>query len=265
LEPERIHAHCPQNHRDKLGRLHIHHRIDSTNSWLMKQAAQGSPSGTVCVAEQQTAGKGRHGRVWVSPYGRNIYLSLLWRFPLAPVELAGLSLASGIAVLRSLQQSGCSDAGLKWPNDILWQGRKLAGLLLEVAGEAAGPSHVVIGVGLNLAMGKAGDAIDQPWIDLESIPGIPPVSRNRLVGLLLSHLLDVIHDYQRNGLAGFIDEWNRADLLKGEEVMVRSADRVYQGKHLGIDGSGGIRLNIDGESRVFFAGEVSLRSSDGQA
>jgi BirA family biotin operon repressor/biotin-[acetyl-CoA-carboxylase] ligase len=226
----------------------------------MQQAAQAAASGTVCLAERQSAGKGRHGRQWISPFGRNIYLSLLWRFERAPVELSGMSLAAGIGVLRSLRQLGCDEAGLKWPNDILWRGKKLAGLLLEVAGEAAGPAHLVIGVGLNQKLGAAGEAIDQPWVDLASIPGVRLHSRNELVASLLKNLLDVIAQYDRSGLAGFIPEWDRHDLLKGSQVVIRNAERCYVGEHLGIDEMGGIRLRIADQIRTFWAGEVSLRS-----
>lgn len=265
LESERIKDFFSARTRQLLPKLHIHHTIDSTNSWLMQRVAQTADSGTVCLAEQQFAGKGRHGRQWVSPFGSNIYLSLLWRFDLAPAELSGLSLAAGIAVLRTLRGLGCSEAGLKWPNDILWEHKKLAGLLLEVAGESAGPAHVVIGVGLNIKLGSHGASIDQPWIDLASIPGVRPCSRNELSASLLENLLDVITDYQRTGLAGFLDEWNRYDLLKGSQVVVRSARRTYQGRHLGIDESGGIQLLVDGKARTFFAGEVSLRGLPNRA
>lgn len=260
LSAEHIETLLSARTQQLLSKLHIHHSIDSTNSWLMQQADMGVVSGTVCVAEQQTAGKGRHGRTWVSPFGSNIYLSLLWRFELAPSELTGMSLAAGIAVLRTLRQYNCHDAGLKWPNDVLWRGKKLAGLLLEVAGETTGPARVVIGLGLNIRMDSKGELIDQPWVDLASIPEAAAISRNELVAALLENLVDVIEAYQKSGLGGFIDEWNRYDLLKGEEVVVRSPNQVFQGEHLGIDTSGGIRLKIDGESRTFFAGEVSLRT-----
>lgn len=263
LAAERIEAHFSVHTRRLINKLHIHHNIDSTNSWLMRQAGMAAESGAVCVAEQQSAGKGRRGRVWVSPFGSNIYLSLLWHFAMAPVELTGLSLAAGIAVLRTLRQYNCCEAGLKWPNDILWQGKKLAGLLLEVAGETAGPAHVVLGVGLNIRLDAEGTCIDQPWVDLESIPEVGRFSRNELVAALLENLVDVISGYEKSGLSEFIDEWNRYDLLHGEQVVVRSANQIYHGEHLGIDMSGGIRLMIDGEPRTFFAGEVSLRTVSG--
>jgi BirA family biotin operon repressor/biotin-[acetyl-CoA-carboxylase] ligase len=259
LESGRIEAQLSPLARQRLERLHIHYSIESTNTWLMREAARAAPSGTVCLAEYQTAGKGRHGRHWVSPFGRNIYLSLLWRFQRSPSELSGMSLAAGIGVLRTLHHYACHEAGLKWPNDILWRGKKLAGLLLEVAGEAAGPAHLVIGVGLNLRLDAAGTAIDQPWVDLASIPGVREHSRNELVGRLLEDLLEIISEYEQNGLAGFIAEWDRHDLLKGSQVVVHNASRAYQGEHLGIDPTGGLKLRVDDEIRTFWAGEVTLR------
>lgn len=243
-----------------LAPLHLHMAVPSTNSWLMQQGAAGAASGTVCLAEHQTTGKGRHGRHWISPFGRNIYLSLLWRFDLSPSQLAGLSLASAIGVLRALRELNCVGAGLKWPNDILWENRKLAGLLLEVSGEASGPSQVVIGVGLNTWLGDDGHVIDQPWVDLSSIPSMVRYSRNQLAAILIKQLREVAECYQQEGLTGFLDEWHRYDLLIGRQVEIRSANQCHLGEHLGIDRSGALRLNINGVERLFHAGEVSLRA-----
>jgi BirA family biotin operon repressor/biotin-[acetyl-CoA-carboxylase] ligase len=239
--------------------LVLHASIDSTNSWLMKQGALGAESGTVCLAEQQLAGKGRHGRKWISPFGRNIYLSMLWHFEHPPMQVTGLSLASAIAVIRLLRQLSCDQAGLKWPNDILWQGKKLAGLLLEIAGEASGPSQVVIGIGLNTRLDSYGEDIDQPWIDLNSIPNISWPSRNELACELIKHLRDVVRQYQSQGMQSFLDEWHKHDLLLGKEVVIRSHSQVHTGEHLGIDRNGAIRLRCDGREQTFHAGEVSLR------
>ncbi|MEW8627179.1 MAG: bifunctional biotin--[acetyl-CoA-carboxylase] ligase/biotin operon repressor BirA [Candidatus Thiodiazotropha sp.] len=240
--------------------VEVHTTIDSTNAWLMQQAALGIKSGTVCLAEQQSGGKGRHGRHWVSPFGRNLYYSMLLRFDLAPAQVAGLSLTSAIAVLRLLRQMNCHQAGLKWPNDVLWQGRKLAGLLLQVSGESSGPSQVVIGVGLNLGMGQYGEAIDQPWADLSQIPQVKPYNRNELAARLTMHLRDVAEQYLQQGLAGFIDEWHEYDLYLGKQVVISSANNMHTGIHMGIDETGGIRIETEGEIRTFHAGEVSLRA-----
>jgi BirA family transcriptional regulator, biotin operon repressor / biotin---[acetyl-CoA-carboxylase] ligase len=175
------------------------------------------------------------------------------------MQMAGLSLASAIAVLRLLHQLNCSEAGLKWPNDILWQNKKLAGLLLEISGEASGPSKVVIGIGLNTWLGSQGDVIDQPWIDLNAIPDVTPHTRNELASRLILQLRDVIHQYQVDGLTRFIDEWHQHDLLLGKDVVIRSPSQSHQGVHLGIDSSGAIRIRSEGHEQVFHAGEVSLR------
>jgi BirA family biotin operon repressor/biotin-[acetyl-CoA-carboxylase] ligase len=238
--------------------LHLHSVLDSTNSWLMQRGLQGEPTGAACLAEYQLAGRGRHGRQWVSPFGRNVYLSLLWRFDMAPMQVAGLSLAAAIGVLRALQAFECRDAGLKWPNDILWQNRKLAGLLLEVSGEASGPSQVVIGVGLNTWLGEAGNSIDQPWVDLGSIPNLQSYSRSRLAARLIVELRRVAQEYSAVGLPGFLDEWHRHDLLLGRVVEIRSASQRHRGEHLGVDPSGALRLLLDGKQQLFYAGEVSL-------
>ncbi|MEJ2590991.1 MAG: bifunctional biotin--[acetyl-CoA-carboxylase] ligase/biotin operon repressor BirA [Candidatus Thiodiazotropha sp.] len=260
LDETDIRQHLTESGVESPGQLYLHASIDSTNSWLMAKGAAGEPSGAVCLAEQQLSGRGRRGRQWVSPYGRNIYLSLLWHFDMTPMQVAGLSLAAAVGVLRTLQSFDCQDAGLKWPNDILWQERKLAGLLLEVSGEAGGPSQVVIGVGLNTWLGEAGKSIDQPWIDLSSIPNVARHTRSQLAAVLISRLLDVIRVYQREGLAAFMADWQRHDLLLDRMVEVRSASQRYYGKHLGIDASGAMRLQMDGEVRLFHAGEVSLRA-----
>jgi BirA family biotin operon repressor/biotin-[acetyl-CoA-carboxylase] ligase len=244
---------------EQLPSVEVHTTIDSTNAWLMQQAALGAKSGTVCLAEQQRAGKGRHGRQWVSPFGRNLYYSMLLRFDLAPVQVAGLSLASAIAVLRLLHQLNCHQAGVKWPNDVLWHGKKIAGLLLEVSGESSGPSQVVIGVGLNLGMGPHGEEIDQPWVDLGQIPDVISTTRSELAARLTLHLSDVADQYLQQGLSGFTGEWHEYDLYLGKQVVISSANNSHSGLHLGIDETGGIRIEIEGEIHTFHAGEVTLR------
>lgn len=211
------------------------------------------------MAERQAAGRGRHGRQWISPFGTNIYLSLLWRYPLAPAELGGLSLACGVAVARVMTRIGVPRPELKWPNDVLWKRRKLAGLLLEVGGEATGPSHVVVGVGLNTRLPRTdAEQIDQPWVDLANIPGVQTDSRNRIAALLIGELVETLDRYGSQGLQPFISEWSRFDRFKGEAVELRIGPRQLRGHYLGIAENGGIRLHVNGEVRSYHAGEVSL-------
>ncbi|HEX7025963.1 MAG TPA: biotin--[acetyl-CoA-carboxylase] ligase, partial [Gammaproteobacteria bacterium] len=153
------------SHADAL-ELIVLDETDSTNGHLLARAVQRPPHVLVCLAEQQTAGRGRRGRSWQSPYGTSLALSLMWRFEAGAAALAGLSLATGVVVAESLEQAGAAGLQLKWPNDLVWQGRKLGGILLEVAGDVTGPCYVVIGIGLNIATetGHAAmQSVDQPW------------------------------------------------------------------------------------------------------
>jgi len=246
--------------KGRVARLEIHDQIQSTNGYLMAEAAAGAPSGTVCLAERQTAGRGRRGRPWVSPFGCNLYLSILWRYPLAPAALGGASLAAGVVVARVLRDLGISDLGLKWPNDLIWRRHKLGGLLLEVAGEAQGPSHLVVGLGLNLDMDQAqGRAIDQPWAALtEALGGACP-GRNHLAARLIASLTEALEGYGQGGLTPFLDDWERFDLLRGERVRLEFGGRVIEGEHLGIAPDGALRLGTLDGVQTFHGGEISLR------
>lgn len=250
-------SHPAQSH---IARLEILDDIDSTNAHLLAAGHAGAPSGTLCLAERQSAGRGRRGRTWVSPYGANLYLSLLWRFPQGPGHLGGLSLAVGAALAQALEAAGVAGIGLKWPNDLLWQRRKLGGLLIEVAAEAQGPSLVVIGLGLNTRLGGAqAQGIDQPWVDLDEILGPQGYSRNRIAALATEALVTTLERYGREGLAPFLPLWERYDHYRGEHVEIRQGERLIIGTQAGITAEGALRVEVDGEVRIFTAGEVSLR------
>lgn len=260
LDEQRIRAELAPDIRDRLAAIQVHLAIDSTNAWLMAQARAGAPSGTLCLAEQQTGGRGRRGRRWVSPAGGNLYLSLLWRYALPPARLGALSLACGVAVLRALERIGVPQARIKWPNDLLWDNRKLAGLLLEVGGEMEGPSFVVVGVGVNVRVpATSGTEIDQPWCHLAEIPGAAAVRRNRLASGVASELVRALELFGRDGLAPFLPDWHQRDQLRGAQVVLDLGTRRVQGRCLGIAPNGALRLDLDGQPQEFQVGEVSLR------
>lgn len=245
--------------RAQIKQLDVFDEISSTNAYLMERSSQGSASGHVCFAEYQSAGRGRRGRQWVSPFGGNIYGSLLWRFPSGVMRLGGLSLGIAVAVARALREIGLSGIEVKWPNDLLVDGRKLAGILLEVAGEAAGPCDVVIGVGINVRMPvTAGEDINQTWTDVETLLG-QPVERNRLASVLLSHLISVVREFEVDGLAPFLDEWQRMDCFAGCEVLLQLPNGTVRGIARGVDASGALLLASGGVLRPYHSGEVSLR------
>ncbi|WP_347257639.1 biotin--[acetyl-CoA-carboxylase] ligase [Methylocaldum sp.] len=243
-----------------LGGLDICDEIDSTNTHLMRLAAKGAPSGAVCLAETQTAGKGRIGRSWLSPLGANIYLSVLWRFDDHSL-VAGLSLAVGVAVIRALDRMGIIGVGLKWPNDILWEDRKLGGILLEVAGEAHGGCAVIVGLGLNRYIPPVvGRGIDQAWVDLATVAGASAPSRNRLAASILSELLPLLNDYRHTGLGPYLAEWRRYHHLTGREVVVRQGDTETAGTVADVTGEGLLVVVCkDGKRREFASGDVRLR------
>jgi len=260
LDSLKILAEMAPEARARVPALHLLEQVDSTNNRLLRIAAAGGASGTLCLAEQQSAGRGRRGRRWISPYGTNIYLSLLWRFTLAPSELSGLSLACGLALLRALRDLGVPELGLKWPNDILHRGRKLAGVLIDLSGEAGGPTQAVIGVGVNTFLpAENGREIDQPWTDLTSVTGASSISRNRLAGRLAAQLVETLGRYGAEGLRPWLDEWPRQDLFYGRPVVLRQAGgRQVRGVHAGIDASGALLLEVEGRVLPYHAGEISL-------
>lgn len=258
-----IKEHLQQKAANNLAQLRLESVVDSTNTQLMQQA-QMLESGSVCLAEQQTSGRGRRGRVWVSPFAKNIYMSLLWHFDGGAAELEGLSLAVGVAIARALRACGIEGVQLKWPNDVLVEGRKLAGVLLEMGGDPSGSCHVVVGVGINVSMPKqAGESIDQPWTDILQITaqqGLSEISRNKLVGVLLSELLLLLQQYPAKGFSDWQGEWMALGLHIGCKVQLSTQGSVRSGTMLGVSPAGALRLDVGGVETLFYGGEVSLRA-----
>lgn len=260
LAAEPVLAHMDTAARNLLSHLEILISVDSTNNHLLNQARAGCASGYACVAEEQTAGRGRRGRNWVSPFACNLYISLLWRFANGISYLSGLSLAVGVAITKVLKETGLEAIGLKWPNDILWQGRKLAGILVDVTGEVSGPCAAIVGVGINVNMAAAHPvAIDQSWTDIETILG-HRISRNMLLGRVLQELLITMKVYEQEGLKPFIGLWTKWDAIAGKKVTLSSSNNITVGVARGIDVSGALILeNNKGDLIFFHHGEVSMR------
>ena len=218
--------------------------------------------GFVCVAEHQSAGRGRRGRAWVSPFGQSIFFSLGWGFDLPLARLSGLSLAVGVAVARFFSQIGVFNHGLKWPNDVLIEGKKIAGILVEAGGEMDGPTRAVIGVGINLKL-QAGmmQSVDQPWTDLYSELEVLP-DRNQMVADLLEELISACLRYQEQGLQTFLTEWREYDRHYGQKVVLNKDGRLLRGRYLGLDSDGGLILDAPEGRSVHHAGEVSMRRQE---
>lgn len=257
LQRDAILAHISDPNRQRLRALDVLQVVDSTNAYLMRT----TDAPRACLAEYQNSGRGRRGRRWVSPYGSNIYLSMRWRFDEGMARLSGLSLAAGVVVLRALKKLGLMDVGLKWPNDIVYSGRKLGGILLEVTGESSGPCHVVLGLGLNMFIPpQIASAIDQPWIGLNELA--PGIERNYLAAQLIEHFMAALAVFEKDGLQPFVTEWRAADVFAGEFVTLLLPGEQVRGVCRGIASDGELLLEIDGAIRSYSYGEVSLRRAE---
>jgi len=260
LDHELIRSAAAPATRAGLESIEILLDIDSTNNYLRGKALQGAPAGSVCLAERQHGGRGRRGRHWVSPFAANLYLSLLWRISAGAMAMGGLSLVTGIAVVRSLRCFGIAAAGLKWPNDIVVNNAKLAGILIDIVGESTGPCAVVIGIGVNVCMPRTAAAgIDQPWTDLRSVAGCKDVSRNRLAACLLDNLLPLLEQFESRGLQPFMGEWQRYDIVQGRPVDLQLPNETVSGMACGIDAGGALLVETATGRRRFTSGEVSVR------
>lgn len=234
--------------------------VDSTNSALLARAAQGAAGGTVLAAEWQESGRGRQGRAWHAGIGAAVTFSLLWRFALGAGALAGLSLAAGVALVRALSKLGARGIELKWPNDVLWRGGKLAGTLIEMHGDALGPSAVVIGIGLNVRLSDAmRTCIDQPAADLESACG-RALDRSAILGAVLSELAPVLDTFADQGFAPMRPEWERNHAHQERRVLVKLPDgRTHEGLARGVDDDGAFLFETGNGLRRLHSAEVSMR------
>ena len=242
--------------------IDVFHSLESTNTFAREQAANRDYAGSVVFAERQTAGRGRRGKEWLSPFGASIYMSVLWDFEQGAQALQGLSLAVGVAVRRALLELGLADVSLKWPNDIYVKGKKLGGILLEMVGDPEGHCSVVIGIGINVSMPIAiGQNIDQPWTDLDS-ELLSAVSRNKLAARLIDEIFTLLADFETVGFSAYRDEWESADAFSGLQCAIITPRETVSGVLLGVDNNGAVRLRLaDGSVQRFIGGELSLRQA----
>ena len=268
-----IAAYGPGFNPDEI-KLEIFRQIGSTNDHIMAQLGQGDHRTHIALAEMQSAGKGRRGRSWVSPFGRNIYVTLGRNLCLPHNKLGGLSLMAGMQVVQALQTSGLESTGLKWPNDVLLDGGKLAGILVElqpsttpsstalssVAGGSVVETGVAIGIGINLMLEEDDAAgIDQPWSQVGSSVSI---DRNQLAGDLMQRLVAALALFEQKGFAPFSTHWVRYNLFQGQSVSVTRGNQVIEGIDRGITDTGDLLLETEQGLLPFNAGEVSLRPTD---
>lgn len=239
--------------------VEVHQIIDSTNSYLLRRLPNQIQDGQVCLAEYQSDGRGRRGRQWISPYGSHIYLSMYKYLPEGMSAAMGLSIAVGLAVLDTIKQLYGLAVELKWPNDVYIEGKKLAGILVDLEGQPMEDCHCVIGIGVNLAMPEeSGAKVDQPWIDLSTAIG-QQINRSEFAASLISHLNKRIATHQSTGLTTMLDDWHQHDIYFNQPIKVITGERETLGISRGISDQGALLIESAGKVSPVYGGEVSLR------
>lgn len=248
--------------------LEIVDEVVSTNTHLMKAAANGAPHVSCAAAHIQTGGRGRRGRTWISKLGASLTFSLLWRFDCGATALSGLSLAVGVGLMRALNELGLSTAQLKWPNDVLINNKKLAGILIDLQGDMDGPSAAIIGVGINFNLSeRVLESIDQPAIDIMHTIDVNKdngqMSQSLLLGTVLKHFVDVLRSFEAQGFMGVRDEWLSYHAYQHKKVRMLLPDgREVEGEVTGVADDGILLVDTAFGLQRFSAGEISLRNVD---
>jgi len=240
--------------------------VDSTNALLLQSAAQRGAQAQCVAAEFQTLGRGRRGRTWHAGLGGALTFSLLWRFNMGAAQLSGLSLAVGVALARAMIELGIANVQLKWPNDLLHGYHKLGGVLIELQGDALGPSTTVIGVGLNMRLDElTRNRIDQAVVDLASLR-TEEISRNQVLAIALRHMLEVLNTFESKGFEALRAEWQSLHAYQDKPVALRMPDgSQIMGQVRGVTTEGALILETASGERRFGSGEISLRASTNPA
>lgn len=243
---------------DSLQSLNILHSVDSTNTHVRHlPPLDNSESCHVTLAEYQSKGRGRQGRTWISPLANNLYMSMQWSLPGRVSELGDLSLCIGIMLARVLEESGVDGIQLKWPNDVYRHGKKLGGILLETQAQHHGDCKLIIGLGLNLRLDQDSAAGQyHQWSDLSDVISFP--DRNTFTARVIQKLVLGIQDYLHQGGKRFLDLWPGYDFLYGRILEIPQGKRVYKGTAKGIDKSGYLLLDNDGEEIIIHSGDVHI-------
>jgi BirA family transcriptional regulator, biotin operon repressor / biotin---[acetyl-CoA-carboxylase] ligase len=238
--------------------VEVFETISSTNAYL--KARINDHAIKICLAEQQTQGKGRLHRTWHSPFGQNIYLSCQYSFQRDVSQLAGLSLVVSLAIAKTLANYALPKAmAVKWPNDIFYDEKKLSGALIEIQAESHGVCHAIIGIGLNVNMMHDDEQhILQDWTSLRKITA-SYIDRNEVCSLLMENLITYLRQFEKEGLAPFINEWNDADCLMNKDISLKNGSKNIHGKAKGIDNLGNLILQAsDGRLHAFSSGDTML-------
>lgn len=240
-----------------LPRIQLKNCVESTNLELLQATCDDGVSGKVVLAEMQVAGRGRFGRNWYSPVGRNLAISLGVRLARTPYDLGAISLVVGVAVACAIREIGIDVVALKWPNDILLDNRKVGGILVDVV-RATTPIDIVVGIGLNVGGGSSTEPIiDRPVADLLDYCALP--IRNKLAGSIIHNVYDSIYTFENSGFMAFQKNWHALDALRDQSVSVSTSNKEIRGIARGVRDTGELCIELeDGKIHYVNAGEVSL-------
>jgi len=255
---------------EQSNKVEVHNLIDSTNSYLLRRLPNQNENLQVCISEYQDAGRGRRGRKWISPFGSHIYMSMYWYLEQGMAAAMGLSVVSALAVSDAVKELYNINVQLKWPNDIYFNGVKLAGILIDLEGQALEPCHCVIGIGLNINMPEqSAEQVDQPWTDLQAAMNqnladdnkeiTVKIDRNELAATLITKLSQRLQQHQSEGLVTMVNEWSKQDYYLDKPVRLITGAREKKGICRGINSQGALLLEVEGETSPIYGGEVSLR------
>lgn len=263
LDAAAIRSALPQWAAGRLRNLEVHEELPSTSDHLLAVAELPAGKFDACLAEFQSAGRGRRGRRWLAPFASGLCLSVNWSFRDAPSALGALSLAAGVAILRALRRLHIHGLALKWPNDIVHGRRKLGGILIDMRGEAAGPAYVVVGCGINVRLPQSLRAeLQAEGAETAGLAELldSPLSRNALAASFVNEIALALEEFGQRGLAAFMDEWQGADDLVDQRVRVLQGTETVEGIARGIDADGALLVDVRGARRRVLSGEVTIRA-----
>ena len=247
-----------------VARLDVHEEIDSTNQALLDAVPHAAGKLAIALAEYQSAGRGRRGRSWVAPFGGGLCFSAGWLFDEMPRDLAAMTLATGVVVRRVLLEETGLDVRLKWPNDLVWEDKKLGGILVELTAESQGPCYVVIGIGINISIAPSRLEQVAGWsrgaVDLHTATAGHPPSRNVLAARLIEASARLLPHYGDHGFVQYHAEFTGVDYLRGRHVSVDAASEPISGVAAGVDGTGALLVDTGDGVRRVISGDISVRT-----
>ena len=242
--------------------INILFSIDSTNQYLLDQLSTSPIHSSVVLTEHQQQGRGRGKNRWESGLGAGIYLSIGWQFALMPNSFSGLSLAVGAVIANCISELTGKFIGLKWPNDLIFEGSKLGGILIESRGQLAGRMDTVIGIGLNVNIFDGiRNKVDQDITDLKAVSGCI-LSRNELAANLISNIINLLTEYPDCGFVHYLQDWRVRDISRGKVASLNMAGNIIEGTVVDVDDQGNLIMSIDGNLEKFSSGDLSLRMAN---